>query len=85
MLRKADVICPLEINHPDGKIQAVMTSDIVVGTCTRSKNIFLCRGIYEVSQTYGEDAGEANTSPWVWEAGGQYFFWLAFQTVGARY
>ena len=30
-------------------------------------------------------AGESNTSPWVWEAGGQYFFWLAFQTVGARY
>ena len=34
--------------------------------------------------TYGEDSGEPNTSPWVWRAGGQHFFWLALQTVGAH-
>ena len=43
------------------------------------------RGIYQVAETYGEDGGEPNTSPWVWEAGGQYFFWLALQTAGALY
>ena len=44
----------------------------------------LCRGIYEVSQTYAEEGGEPNTSPWVWTAAGQYFFWLALQAVGAH-
>ena len=42
------------------------------------------RGIYQVAETYGEDGGEPNTSPWVWKAGGQHFFWLALQTVGAH-
>ena len=36
-----------------------------------------------MAETYGEDGGEPNTSPWVWKAGGQHFFWLALQTVGA--
>ena len=42
------------------------------------------RGIYEVAQTYGEDSGQPDSSPWARQAGGQYMAWLALQAVGAR-
>jgi len=40
------------------------------------------RGIYEVTETYGQDSGEPNTSPWAWNAAGQHLAWLAIQAAG---
>lgn len=51
----------------------------VMQPCTGNR-----RGIYEVAQTYGEDKGEPDSSPWAWQAGGQYMAWLAVQAVGER-
>ncbi len=41
-----------------------------------------CRGIYEVTETYGKERGEPNKSPWPWEAAGQHMVWLAIQAAG---
>lgn len=46
------------------------------------RSVVECRGIYEVTETYGEERGEPNTSPWPWEAAGQHMAWLAVQAAG---
>lgn len=43
-----------------------------------------CRGIYEVTETYGEERGEPNTSPWVWNSAGQHMAWMGIQAAGAH-
>ena len=36
-----------------------------------------------MTETYGEERGEPNTSPWLWEAAGQHMAWMAIQAAGA--
>lgn len=38
-----------------------------------------------MTEAYGEEAGEPNTSPWVWDAAGQHMAWLAIQAAGAPF
>jgi hypothetical protein len=40
------------------------------------------RGIYEVTETSGAETGQPDSSPWVWDAAGQFMLWLAVQAVG---
>lgn len=42
------------------------------------------RGIYEVTETYGQESGGQNTSPWTWNAAGQHLAWLAIQAAGVH-
>ena len=38
-----------------------------------------------MTEAYGEEAGEPNTSPWVWDAAGQHMAWMAIQAAGAPF
>ncbi|BDA45751.1 probable ATP-binding cassette sub-family A member 3 [Coccomyxa sp. Obi] len=61
----------------------VKATDDAIKTTLRaiSPHYALARGIYEVTETYGEERGEPNKSPWPWEAAGQHMAWLAIQAA----
>lgn len=40
-----------------------------------------CRGLYDVTQTYGEPQGKPDTNPFAWGAAKQQLVWLGIQTI----
>ena len=41
----------------------------------------VCRGLYDVTQTYGEPQGKPDTDPFAWGAAKQQLVWLGIQTL----